>query len=117
MKTGSKIIIIGCILIIIGLPLFLLYGKLLPHIFLVLMGIFWIVWGLFKNKGYFNKTYYMAIFGLIELWGLMLLYTFLFRNNEYLRSIYIFYILVGLFIFLLIRFGVFYIRKHKELNL
>lgn len=81
------------------------------------MGIFWIVWGLFKNKGYFNKNYYMAIFGLIALWGLMLLYIFLFRNNEYLRSIYIFYILVGLFIYLLICFGVSNIRKYKELKL
>lgn len=71
-----------------------------------------------KNKGYFNKNYYMAILGLIALWGLMLLYIFLFRNNEYLRdmNIFYFYILVGLFIYLLICFGVSYIRRYKELN-
>ncbi len=60
----------------------------------------------------------MAILGLIALWGLMLLYIFLFRNNEYLRdmNIFYFYILVGLFIYLLICFGVSYIRRYKELN-
>ena len=71
------------------------------------------------NKGYHNKNYYMAILGLIALWGLMLLYIFLFRNNEYLRdmNIFYFYILVGLFIYLLICFGVSNIRKYKELKL
>ena len=71
------------------------------------------------NKGYHNKNYYMAILGLIALWGLMLLYIFLFRNNEYLidMNIFYFYILVGLFIYLLICFGVSNIRKYKELKL
>ena len=117
MKTGSKMIIIGCISMVIGLLfLFSLHGKLLPWLFAILAGIFWIIIGVFKNKGYFNKKYYMAIFGLIALWGLMLIHIFLFRTNEYLRGIGIFYILVGLFIFLLICFGVSYIRRYKELN-
>ena len=117
MKTGSKMIIIGCISIVIGfLFLFLFHGKLLPWLFAILAGILWIIIGVFKNKGYFNRNYYMIIFGLIALWGLMLVYIFLFKNNEYLRWTGVFYILVGLFIYLLICFGVSYIRRYKELN-
>ena len=51
MKTGSKMIIIGCISMVIGLLfLFSLHGKLLPWLFAILAGIFWIIIGVFKNK-------------------------------------------------------------------
>lgn len=116
MKTGSKMIIIGCIMIVMELTIFLLYDKLLPWLFGILTGVFLIILGVFKNKGYFNKNYYMAIFSLIALWGLMLFYIYLFRTDEYLRGIYLFYIFLGLFIFLLIRFGVSYIHKFKKGN-
>ena len=102
MKIGSKIITISCILIIMGLLGCLLYGELLHGIFVMLVGILLIIIGVFRNKGYFNKNYYMAIFSVIALWGLMLLYIFLFRTNEYLGDMVIFYIYTGLFIFLVI---------------
>lgn len=117
MKTGSKIITIGCIFIVAGLPLFLLSGDVLPNIFAILLGIFWIILGVFKNKEYYNKKYHMAVFSVIALWGLMLLYIFLFRTNEYLGNMDIFYINTGLFIFLVICFVGSYIRRHKELAL
>lgn len=62
MKTGSKVIIIGCIVLIMGLPLFLLYGELSPNIFAILVGILLIIIGVYMNKGYCNKNCFMAIF-------------------------------------------------------
>ncbi|HOI72344.1 MAG TPA: hypothetical protein PLC38_08700 [Methanobacterium sp.] len=49
MKTGSKIIMIGCIFIVIGLPSLLLYGEMFLDIFLILTGIFWIIIGVYKK--------------------------------------------------------------------
>ena len=116
MKTGSIMIIMGCICLVLGLfPLFL-YPELISNRFFMLGAILLIIIGIFRNKGYFNKNYFMAIFSVIALWGLMLLYIFLFRTNEYLRDTNIFYILIGLFILLIIFFGRYYIRRYKELN-
>ena len=95
MKKGPIImIIIGCICVVLGLlPLFL-YAELISNGFFMLGGILLIIIGIFRNKGYFNKNYFMAIFSVIALWGLMLLYIFLFRTNEYLESTNIFYYLM-----------------------
>ena len=118
MKTGSKLIIIGCISIIMGLLGFLLYDELSPDLFLILVGILLIIIGVFNNKGYYNNLSYMAIFSVIALWGLTLLYIFLFRTSEYLEDMDIFYINTGLFIFLVIGFGCgYYIRTRKKLDL
>ena len=99
-----------------GLTLFL-YAELLPYMFVMLVGILWIIIGVFKNKGYSNKNYFMAIFSLIAIWGLMLLYIFLFKTNEYLRHTNMFYIFTGLFIFLIILFSWSYIHRLKKGNL
>ena len=118
MKTGSIItIIVGCIFAIIGLfPLFL-YGELISNMAVMLGGILLIIIGIFRNKGYFNKNYFMAIFSVIVLWGLMLLYIFLFRTSEYLEWKNIFYLQIGLFVLLIIIFGGPYIRRLKKGNL
>jgi hypothetical protein len=118
MKTGSIItIIVGCIFAIIGLfPLFL-YGELISNMAVMLGGILLIIIGIFRNKGYFNKNYFMAIFSVIVLWGLMLLYIFLFRTSEYLESTNIFYFQMVLFILLVIFFGRAYILRLKKGNL
>ena len=118
MKTGSIIIsIIGCIFIFQGLISFLLYGHFSPDLFLILGGIFWIILGVYTNKGYYNKNSYMAVFSVIALWGLLLLYIFLFRTSEYLRDMSMFYINTGLFIVLIIGLGGYYIRTRKKLDL
>lgn len=117
MKIGSIMIIMGCILVVIGLfPLFL-FGVLISGMAVMLGAILLIIIGIFKNKGYFNKTFFMAIFSVIALWGLMLLYIFLFRTNEYLESINIFYYNMVLFILLVIFFGRTYILRLKKGNL
>lgn len=117
MKTDSiMIILFGCIVIVIGWPLFL-YGELLPYIFGLLAGILLIIVGVFRNKGYFNKNYYIAVFSVIALWGLMLLYIFLFRTNEYLENKYEFLFLIGLFVLLIISTIIYYIRDLKKGNL
>ena len=59
----------------------------------------------------------MAVFSVIALWGLLLLYIFLFRTSEYLRDMNMFYIFTGLFILLIIVLGGYYIRTRKELGL
>ncbi|OPY28440.1 MAG: hypothetical protein A4E27_00345 [Methanobacterium sp. PtaU1.Bin242] len=118
MKKGSIIMImLGCICVVLGLlPLFL-YSELISNRFFMLGGMLLIIIGIFRNKGYFNKNYFMAIFSVIALWGLMLLYIFLFRTNEYLESKNIFYLQIGLFVLLIITFGGPYIRRLKKGNL
>jgi len=69
------------------------------------------------GQRYFNKNYFMAIFSVITLWGLMLLYIFLFKTNEYLESTNMFYYLTALFILLVIFFGRAYILRLKKGNL
>jgi len=83
----------------------------------MLGGILLIIIGIFRNKGYFNKNYFMAIFSVIVLWGLMLLYIFLFRTSEYLELTNIFYFQMVLFILLVIFFGRAYILRLKKGNL
>lgn len=114
MKTGSIMIIMGCICVVLGLlPLFL-YPELISNKFFMLGGILLIIIGIFRNKGYFNKNYFMAIFSVIALGGLMLLYIFLFRTSEYLESTNIFYFQMLLFILLVIFFGRAYILRLKK---
>ncbi|MCK9150472.1 LPXTG cell wall anchor domain-containing protein [Methanobacterium alcaliphilum] len=89
----------------------------MPDIFLILVGMLWILLGLFKNKVFPNKYYFVAFFSVNALWGLMLLYIFLFRTDEYLMDINWFYFLIGLFILLSGWVGMVYIRRRKEGNL
>ena len=117
MKIGSIMIIIGCILAFWGLlPLFL-YGNLIWNIQFIVGGILWIIIGVFINKGIANKNYFMAIFSLITLWGLLLLYIFIFRTNEYSEFTNIFNLQIGLLILQIITFGGVYIYRLKKGNL
>ena len=110
-------IIVGCICVVMGLlPLFL-YVNLISNRFLVLGGILWIIIGVFYNKGYYNKNFFMAVFSVIVLWGLMLLYIFLFRTNEYLESMDTFYFQMGFIINLVVLFGGDDCRRIKKGNL
>lgn len=110
MKIGPIIIIAGFIAIIIGI--FPLYGAS-PDVFLILAGILCIITGVFRNKGHFNKNYFIAVFSVTVLWGLILLYICLFKTNEYLD----YNLYAGLFIVLVIYFGREYIIKLKKGNL
>lgn len=117
MKTVSIVIIIaGCIFAVIE-SIRVFYGVFLPSLFNILGGILLIIVGVFHNKGYYNKNFFMAIFSVIALWGLTLMYIFLFKTNEYLESTNIFYLQIGLFILLIIIFGGPYIRRLKKGNL
>ena len=118
MKTGSIIMIImGCICVVIGLlPLFL-HVNLISNWFFMLGGIILIIFGVFYDKGYYNKNFFRAMFSVIALWGLMLLYIFLFRTNEYLEMTDTFYYHMLLFILLVVFFGGVYIRRLKKGNL
>ncbi|CEA13605.1 hypothetical protein [Methanobacterium formicicum] len=114
MKTGSIVIIIaGCIFAVIE-SIRVFYGAFLPALFNILVGTLLIIIGVFHNKGCYNKNFFMAIFSVIALWGLMLLYIFLFRTSEYLEWKNIFYLLIGLFVLLIITFGGPYIRRLKK---
>lgn len=117
MKKGPMItIILGCICIFTQL-LPVLHGELLPNTFILWSGIMLIIIGVYNNRGYHNKNYFMAMFSGITVWGLLLLYIFLFRTDEYLENIYTFYIQIGLLILLIFFFGRYYIRNRKEGNL
>nr|WP_319374799.1 hypothetical protein [uncultured Methanobacterium sp.] len=115
-KVSIILIIMGCILAVIE-SIRVLYGALLPTVFNILAGILLIIIGVSHNKGYPTKNYFKACFCIIALWGLMLLYIFLFRTNVYLESANIFYILIGLFILFVISLGGVYIYRLKKGNL
>ena len=116
MKTGSKImIIIGFIGIIIGLLGVLVYFKLLIGIYM-LVGILGILMGVYNDKGYFNRKFYMANFSILALWGLILLYILLFKTNEYLLNTDFFYIQTGFFIIFMIMCSNGYIRRLRDVN-
>lgn len=116
MKTGSKImVIVGCIGIIMGLSGFLFYGELLLGI-IMLEGILSILIGVYNNKGYFNKKFYMANFSVLALWGLILIYILLFKTNEYLMDTDFFYIQTGFFIIFMIMCSNGYIRRLRDVN-
>ncbi|MCK9150471.1 hypothetical protein [Methanobacterium alcaliphilum] len=113
MKKGSITIILGCICVFTQL-LPVLHGDLVVSTFILVGGIMWIVVGVYQNKGYHNKNYFVAMFSIIALYWLVLLYIFLFGTDEYLENIYAFYILMGLSILFSIHISRYYIRRRKD---
>jgi hypothetical protein len=118
MKTGSIIlIIIGCIYAVISIIDIILFDFLFPYIFGILIAILLIIRAVFRNKGYINKNFFMANFIVIALWGLMLLYIFLFRPQDYSELMDLFLLMIGLFIVVIIYVSGLLIYRLKKGNL
>lgn len=74
--------------------------KSFVNVFMIILGVLVVIGGVFLNKGYHNRTFYIATFGMMIIWGLSLTYVFL--SNLYLEDKYSFILLIGLFIFIII---------------
>jgi hypothetical protein len=115
MDVGSKAIILGCVFLILSVPFS--YFGLLMFISYIVVGILLVISGIFRNKCYSNKTYYLLSSSVVALWGLILLYIFLFSSEVYLTNKNLFYFNVVLFICLIIIISRNYLNKHKNLKM
>jgi hypothetical protein len=109
MRRGSISIIIGCFFVLGGISLFGSIGLLF-----VLPGLCAVMDGIFMNKGYYNKTYYMTCFGIFFLWGLLLVYISIFMPSIYLTDKNQFYFFIGIFALLIVGFSISYLRRGKN---
>jgi hypothetical protein len=115
MELGSKAIILGCVLLILSVPFS--YFGLLMFILYIVLGILVIILGIFRNKGYSNKTYYLLSSSVVALWGLILLYIFLFSSEVYLTNKNLFYFNVVVFLCFIIMISRTYLNRHKNLKM
>lgn len=88
-------------------------AEFLLFAFLILAGIGLIIYGVYEDKGYNNKTYYLAFFSLIGLMGLVLIYTFLFIPTT---NKYYFYPITVAVIVLLIIFSYSYHNRYQNIS-
>lgn len=96
MKEGSIDIIVGLSALFLGV-----WGILTLHTSAILytpMGFFLTLIGIFKIKGYYNKTYYLASFLIITISMLILFYLELFLPKFFVKDQIGFYPLLGLLI-------------------
>lgn len=68
MELGSKAITFGCFLLILGI-FYIYYLNVLMFLPSMLIGFLLIIGGIFRNKGYFNKSYYLLSLSVVALWG------------------------------------------------
>lgn len=105
--NGFNAVIAGCFAVIIGL-LRLSSGNELS-IFIILLGILLIIFGVFGIKGYKNKTYYLVSFSLIALFGLISVYVIPTTDKPHI------YLITGAFIALLIIYSYSYYSRRKNI--
>ncbi len=95
--------------VISGVYLIILSSYLMipfyPRIFVVIGG-FLVIDGIFKFKGYINKTYFLVLFIVIALFGVYALSS---ASNNIL-----YYYNIGAFIFSLIIFSWYYLQRNKR---
>jgi uncharacterized membrane protein HdeD (DUF308 family) len=112
-KKSSLDIIIGFICIFFGLIGILFFNDKQDLIFCFL-GVYAIIGGIFRMKGYRNKTFYLSSLVLLTLYAITLIYVAIFLPDVYDESKYFFYLLIGsivLSMLLLIRS---YLRRGKN---
>lgn len=109
------IIIIGCILLLIGLLnlfLFLSSDHISNYILFIPFGILLIIEGVYFIKGYKNKTLFLALFGVIALFGLISTYIYLFTPlSDNINNIYFFIVTYVIIVIILIRS---YLQRYKN---
>jgi uncharacterized membrane protein HdeD (DUF308 family) len=116
MELGSKVITLGCFLLIFGI-FYIYYLNVLMFLPSMLIGFLLIIGGIFRNKGYSNKTYYLSSLSVVALWGLALLYIFLFMSKVYLTNKYLFYFNIILLICFLSTICKNYLQRHENLKM
>lgn len=111
-KKSNLMIVIGFIALIYGL-ISLLLSNDEQQILTCLLGISFIIDGTFRNRGYYNKTYYLSSLALLITFGVIISYESFFKHN-YSDNIYFIYSLIGLIIVGMIILIRSYLRRHEN---
>jgi len=111
-KKSNLMIFIGFILLIYGLISLLSFNEQ-QQILTCLVGISFIIDGTFKNRGYYNKTYYLSSLALLIIFGVTIIYEAFFKHN-YFGHIYFIYSLIGMIIVGIIILFRSYLQRHKN---
>lgn len=104
MRKGSIDIIAGTVFVIFGIGSIFLDQT--SSVFFMLFGLLIILSGLFINKGYYNKTYYLVIFSTFVIFGGIIAYLYLFMPEFILNDLTWFYtwllamiVAIGVFVY------------------
>jgi hypothetical protein len=112
MRKGLLNIILGVMFGFSGLMGLLSVQEIsIPYIYL---GFYLVLNGVFQNKGYYNKTYFMTQFSIIIIFGIIFAYIYLFIPEFFGNKIFFIYLtfasLIGMLILLIYEF------YHRENN-
>jgi hypothetical protein len=105
-------IILGVFFVVFGL-LGMLISGLSISLVTALLGITFIVGGVFTRRGYRNKTFYLVMFSIVAIIGLISVYGFLFTPVDIFNN----YLNMGIFLLFLFLYGKAYLRRHKAVKL
>ena len=89
MKRGTIDIIAGTVFALLGIGS--IFVDQTSAVFFILFGLLIIISGLFINKGYYNKTYYLAVFSTIGIFAGIIIYMYLYMSEFILNDISWFY--------------------------
>jgi hypothetical protein len=105
-------IILGIFFVVLGLLEMLILGLSIS-IVTALLGIMFVVGGVFTRKGYRNKTFYLFMFSILALIGLISVYGFLVKPADIFDN----YLSLGVFILFLFLYSRTYLLRHKAVKL
>ncbi|WP_157931998.1 hypothetical protein [Methanobacterium subterraneum] len=111
-KKSNLMIVIGFIALIYGLISLLFFNEE-QQILTCLVGISFIIDGIFRNRGYYNKTYYLSSLALLIMFGVIIIYEAFFKHN-YFGNIYFIYSVNGMIIVGIIILVRSYLRRHEN---
>ena len=94
-KKSNISLIIGFIFLIFGLISVLIFNDYEQIIFSLLF-VCLVLEGAYKNKGYYNKTYYLSSLVILVLLELIFIYAAFFTPNGHLGGIYYLYLVIGI---------------------
>lgn len=114
-ETAGKIVIIGGILALFSSLLAFPGSKSSLELFISSLSIFSILLGIFVNRDYYNKTFYLAFLSLIIFQGLILIYTIIFAPVYAPKTIFL--PDVGVFIFYILIFVYYYPKRRENLGM
>jgi hypothetical protein len=89
LRRGTIDIIAGTVFALLGIGS--IFVDQTSSVFFILFGLLIIISGLFINKGYYNKTYYLAVFSTIGIFAGIIIYMYLFMSEFILNDLAWFY--------------------------
>lgn len=89
LRRGTIDIIAGAVFALFGIGS--IFVDQTSAVFFILFGLLIIISGLFINKGYYNKTYYLAVFSTIGIFSALIVYLYLYMPDFILNDMSWFY--------------------------